>query len=78
MHLCHMKSEIKHKLVLLSLLIQEVGTNGYHQPTTPEQTFSYREKFATGIHVRHGGHFARKSELEFSASTLCAHILLVV
>ena len=79
MYLCHIKSKIKHKLVFLSFLIQEVGTYGYHRPSTPEifteQTLiSYREKFA--IHVLRGGYFVRtcKSQLEQSASTLCAQM----
>lgn len=41
MYLCCIKSKIKHKLVLLSFLIQEVGTYGYHrhQKSSPNRHF---------------------------------------
>lgn len=61
-----------HKLLLLSFLIQEVGT---WVPSTcgtrnlPQQMFSSGEKFA--IHVQCNGHFAFRTQLEPSVSSLC-------
>lgn len=67
MYLCQMKSEIKHKLVLLSFPIQEVCTwvplTHYTRNFRPTDVFLGR-KICYTVHVQHGGCFAFSSQLE--------------
>ena len=70
-----LKQQLLHKLVLLSFLIQEVwnwipSTRDTRNLRPTEE--SSGEKFA--IHVLRGGHFALITQLEPSASSLCAQM----
>ena len=70
-----LKQQLLHKVVLLSFLIQEVwnwipSTRDTRNLRPTEE--SSGEKFA--IHVLRGGHFALITQLEPSASSLCAQM----